>query len=40
MAQLKAAVIEHHADEIVDLTARASLLSIITVGVLACIIAL
>ncbi|WP_263399058.1 hypothetical protein [Spongiibacter pelagi] len=40
MSQLKAAIIENHVEEIADLTARASLVSIITAGILACLIAL
>jgi hypothetical protein len=40
MAQVKAAAKDLHVEEIVDLTARASLVSIITAGLLACLIAL
>lgn len=40
MSQLKAVVSEHAVDEIADLTARASLVSIIAAGLLACLIAL
>lgn len=40
MSQLKAVITENHVEEIADLTARASLVSIIAAGLLACLIAL